>query len=147
VATTRIIAVVTESDISCFASVLHERYGGDALSMANRRADVLLDRGDSVRGSAWIHVAEAIIGLEGSDRKNPSVPDPSSESNIISYYRGHALQCKIAAQRARTEKQRSALRKMIPAWSEFAAEHERTVRKCATEPGTAVCHPSVEGWM
>lgn len=138
---------MTESDISCFANVLHERYGGDALFMANRRAEVLLDRGDAVRGSTWTRVAEAIVGLEGSDRKQASVPDPSSESNIISYYRGHALQCKIAAQKARTEKQRSALRKMIPAWSEFAAEHERRVRRCATKPGNAICHPSVEGWM
>lgn len=57
-------AAMTESDIWRSASMLHIHCGGEALCVAARRADVLLDKGDVSGCSTWIRIAEAIAELD-----------------------------------------------------------------------------------
>jgi hypothetical protein len=72
---------------------------------------------------------------------------PSSEAVVLSYYRRHARQCQIYAQNAPSEKQRAALRKMVPAWIDFAREHERMIRESARDRASPIRHSSLKGWM
>jgi hypothetical protein len=81
-------------------------------------------------------------------REHPSATAaPSSEAVVLSYYRRHARQCQIYARNAPNEKQRAALQKMVPVWSDFAVEHERMIRESATDRATPVFHHSLKGWM
>jgi len=41
-----------------------KRYGGEAVFIASRRADALLDQGDARGCSEWVRIAKAIIELE-----------------------------------------------------------------------------------
>jgi hypothetical protein len=66
---------------------------------------------------------------------------------VLSYYRRHAQHCQIYARNAPSEKQRAALQKMVPAWSDFAREHERMVRESAGNRASPIRHSSLEGWM
>ncbi len=59
---------MNEPDVWRSASMLRTHYGGEALYVAARRADVLLDKGDAAGCSTWIRIAEAIVEL---DRKRP----------------------------------------------------------------------------
>ena len=61
--------MTSELDTWRAANVLLKRYGGEALFIATRRADALLDRGDPEGCSVWIRIATAITELE---RKAPA---------------------------------------------------------------------------
>ena len=55
---------MTELDIWRSANILLKRYGGEAVFIASKRADELLDQGDVQGCSAWVRIAKAIIELE-----------------------------------------------------------------------------------
>lgn len=57
---------MTDRDIWRAANILLKRYGGEAVFIASKRADALLDQGDVHGCSAWIR--KAITELE---RKQP----------------------------------------------------------------------------
>lgn len=59
---------MTDLDIWRCANLLLKRYGGEAVFIASKRADALLDQGDLAGRSAWIRIAKAIAELE---RKSP----------------------------------------------------------------------------
>jgi hypothetical protein len=59
---------MTNLDIWRSANILLKRYRGEALFIAARRADALLDQGDHSGCSTWIRIAKAITELE---RKRP----------------------------------------------------------------------------
>jgi len=63
---------MTELDIWRSANILLKRYGGEAVFIASRRADALLDQGDLQGCSAWVRIAKAISELE---RKAPGIRD------------------------------------------------------------------------
>lgn len=60
---------MTELDMWRSVDLLLKRYGEEAVLIANRRADALLDQGDLEGSSEWIRVATAITDLE---RKAPN---------------------------------------------------------------------------
>jgi len=68
-------------------------------------------------------------------KQTSETPALSSEANVLSYYRLHARQCQLAARNAPNQKQRSALQKMVPVWSDFAAQHERMIRELSCPEG------------
>jgi hypothetical protein len=72
---------------------------------------------------------------------------PSREAVVLSYYRRHARQCQTYARNAPSEKQRAALQNMVPAWSDFAREHEQMIRESAGDRASPIRHPSLKGWM
>lgn len=45
---------MTELDIWRSANILLKRYGGEAVFIASKRADALLDQGDGQGCSAWV---------------------------------------------------------------------------------------------
>lgn len=53
-----------ELDIWRSANILLKRYGDEAVFIASKRADALLDQGDHQGCSAWIRIAKAIFELE-----------------------------------------------------------------------------------
>ena len=55
---------MTEPDIWRSANILLKRYGAEAVSIASKRADALLDQGDVQGCSAWVRIAKAITDLE-----------------------------------------------------------------------------------
>jgi hypothetical protein len=55
---------MNELDIWRSANVLLKRYGGEAIFIATKRADTLLDQGDVQGCSAWVRIAKAITDLE-----------------------------------------------------------------------------------
>jgi hypothetical protein len=55
---------MNELDTWRAASILLKRYGNEALFIAARRADALLDQGDVQGSSAWIRITNAIAELE-----------------------------------------------------------------------------------
>jgi hypothetical protein len=55
---------VDKLDIWRAANILLKRYRGEALFIASRRADALLDQGDIAGCSAWIGITKAITELE-----------------------------------------------------------------------------------
>jgi len=57
-------------DICRATNILLKRYGGEAVFIAARRADALLDQGDTQGCSAWLRIAKAITELE---RKAPGI--------------------------------------------------------------------------
>ena len=59
---------MTERDIWRSANILLKRHGGEALFIASKQADALLDQGDHEGCSAWVRIAKAITELE---RKAP----------------------------------------------------------------------------
>ena len=59
-----IMQSMDEIDTWLAASILLKRYKGDAIFIATRRADALLDRGDVAGRSTWIRIAKAIAELE-----------------------------------------------------------------------------------
>jgi len=52
-----------ELDIWCSANILLKRYKSEAVLIATKRADALLDQGDRDSCWAWIRIAKAIIEL------------------------------------------------------------------------------------
>jgi hypothetical protein len=81
-------------------------------------------------------------------RERASTNDAASaDADILSYYRRYARDCEMAAKNARNEKQRSALRNMLPAWNDFAEKHERMIRDSVKQCARAVRHGSIKGWM
>ena len=60
---------MTELDMWRSVDLLLKRYGAEAVSIANKHADALLDQGDIEGSSEWIRVATAITDLE---RKAPN---------------------------------------------------------------------------
>jgi hypothetical protein len=76
-----------------------------------------------------------------------AAPAQASGAVVLSYYRRYALECRIAANHAASEKQRSELQKMIAAWSDFAMEHERMIREPAAGCPGAVRRRPVKAWM
>jgi hypothetical protein len=60
---------VTELDIWRSANILLKRHSAEAVFIATKRADALLDQGDVQGCSAWLRIAKAIIELE---RKEPA---------------------------------------------------------------------------
>ena len=61
---------MTELDIWRSANILLKRYGAEAVFIATKRADALLDQGDVQGSSAWVRIAKAITDLE---RRTPNV--------------------------------------------------------------------------
>ena len=59
---------MTELDIWRSANILLNRYGGEAVIVATKRADALLDQGDPEGCSAWVRIAKAIAELERKSR-------------------------------------------------------------------------------
>ena len=59
---------MSDVDIWRSANILLKRYGGEALFIASKRADALLDLGDLRASSAWVRITKAIVDLE---RKAP----------------------------------------------------------------------------
>ena len=55
---------MTELDIWRSANILLKRYGSEAVFIASKRADVLLDLGDVQGCSAWVDIVKAIDELE-----------------------------------------------------------------------------------
>lgn len=55
---------MTELDIWRCAKLLLKRYGGEAVFIATRRVDALVDRGDPEGCRTWIRIAEAITAIE-----------------------------------------------------------------------------------
>jgi hypothetical protein len=55
---------MTELDIWRSADILLKRYGGEAVFIAAKRSDVLLDQGDYQGCSTWVRIAKAIAELE-----------------------------------------------------------------------------------
>lgn len=53
-----------EPDIWRAASILLKRYGAEAVFIASKRANALLDQGDHHGCSTWIRIAKAITELE-----------------------------------------------------------------------------------
>jgi hypothetical protein len=81
-------------------------------------------------------------------RERASTNDAASaDADVLSYYRRYAFDCDIAAKNSRNEKQRLALQKMLPAWNEFAEQHERMVRDSVKHCARAVRHGRIKGWM
>jgi hypothetical protein len=64
------LSVMTELDIWRSANILLKRYGAEAVFIATKRADALLDQGDVQGASAWVRIAKAITDLE---RRTPNV--------------------------------------------------------------------------
>ena len=60
---------MTELDIWRSANILLKRYKDEAVFIASKRADALLDQGDVHGCAEWIRIAKAITELE---RKTPS---------------------------------------------------------------------------
>ena len=71
----------------------------------------------------------------------------SGGTAVLSYYRQYARQCRIAAQNAPNVKQRAELQKMVQAWSEFAAGHERMIHESGNMKNSAGRRRPVRGWM
>ena len=63
---------MTELDVWRSANILVKRYGAEAVFIATKRADALLDQGDMQGCSAWVRIAKAITDLE---RPTPSGSD------------------------------------------------------------------------
>lgn len=63
---------MTELDVWRSANILLKRYGGEAVFIASKRADALLDQGDVQGCSVWVRIAKAIDELE---RKQPGHAD------------------------------------------------------------------------
>jgi hypothetical protein len=59
---------MNELDIWRAASILVKRYREEAVFIAAKRADALLDQGDPEGFSTWVRIAKAITELE---RKSP----------------------------------------------------------------------------
>jgi hypothetical protein len=57
-----------ELDVWRTANILLKRYGAEAVFIASRRADALLEQGDTQGCSAWVRITRAITDLE---RKKP----------------------------------------------------------------------------
>jgi hypothetical protein len=55
---------MSELDIWRSANILLKRYGGEAVFIASKRADALLDQGDVEGCSAWVRITKAIADLE-----------------------------------------------------------------------------------
>lgn len=55
---------LTDLDISRSASTWLKRYGSEAVFIASRQADKLLDQGDVQGCLAWVRIAKAITELE-----------------------------------------------------------------------------------
>ena len=55
---------MTDLDIWRSANILLKRYGGEAVFIAGKRVDALLDQGDTEGCSAWILIVKAITDLE-----------------------------------------------------------------------------------
>ena len=55
---------MNDLDIWRSANILLKRYGAEAVFIASRRADALLDQGDVQGCSAWVRIAKAITDLE-----------------------------------------------------------------------------------
>ena len=60
---------MTELDIWRSANILLKQYAAEAVFIATKRADALLDQGDVQGCSAWVRIAKAITELE---RKRPA---------------------------------------------------------------------------
>jgi hypothetical protein len=60
-------------------------------------------------------------------RPETTSPVPDNGQNLLSYYRGYAWKCQIAAQKASTEKQREQLQTMVGIWRDFASQHEQMI--------------------
>jgi hypothetical protein len=59
---------MTELDVWRSANILLKRYKGEAVFIASKRADALLDQGDVAGCSTWVRIAKAISEME---RKAP----------------------------------------------------------------------------
>jgi len=70
----------------------------------------------------------------------------AEQAEVLSYYRRYARDCDIAAKNASNEKQRLALQKMLPAWKNFAEQHEGRIRE-SKDGAKAAPHRPVKGWM
>lgn len=55
---------MTDLDIWRSANILLKRYAGEAVFIASRRADALLDLGDPEGCRTWVRIAKAIDALE-----------------------------------------------------------------------------------
>jgi triphosphoribosyl-dephospho-CoA synthetase len=55
---------MTDLDIWRSANILLKRYGGEAVFIASKRADALLDQGDVQGSLSWVRIAKAITDLE-----------------------------------------------------------------------------------
>jgi hypothetical protein len=60
---------MTDLDVWRAANILLKRYGHEAVFIAAKRADSLLQQGDAEGCSAWIRITKAITELE---RKTPT---------------------------------------------------------------------------
>ena len=56
----KVRAAMTELDTWRTANILLKRYGAEAVFIATKRADALLDQGDHEGCSAWIRIAKAM---------------------------------------------------------------------------------------
>ena len=59
---------MVELDTWRAANILLKRYGDEALFIAAKRADALLDQGDQAGCSAWIRITKAITELKRKAR-------------------------------------------------------------------------------
>ena len=64
---------MTELDIWRSANILLKRYKGEAVFIAAKRADALLDQGDVPGRAEWIRIAKAIIDLERKAARGEAV--------------------------------------------------------------------------
>ena len=80
------------------------------------------------------------------ERASPNNAE-ADEGEVLSYYRRYERDCETAAKNAHNEKQRLALQKMLPAWKDFAEQHERMIRESIKDCAAAVRHRPIKGWM
>jgi hypothetical protein len=80
---------MTELDVWRSANILFKRYGGEAVFIATKLADALLDQGDVKGSSQWVRITKAITELErkGRDAARPSIEARPSHANAGQFNR------------------------------------------------------------
>jgi hypothetical protein len=69
------------------------------------------------------------------------------ETQIFSYYRGYAAQCRTAASNSPNSKQRTELQKMVQVWKDFAEMHERMTRESGNDSQINLVRRPIKSWI
>ena len=80
-------------------------------------------------------------------QKAPDLISADHETQIFSYYRGYAVQCRTAARNSPNSNQRAELQKMVQVWKDFAEMHERMTRESGNDTRINPARRPIKSWI
>ena len=80
-------------------------------------------------------------------QKAPDSQSADHETQIFSYYRGYATQCRTAARNSPNSNQRAELQKMVQVWKDFAEMHERMMQESGNDTWINLARAPIQSWI